>query len=85
MDASSQEVRIKFVDEIFRTETRSSSECSGMNGDGPDIAGEREGLRLTIPLFHSALSYWPCVCVCVCMCGVCVFACACVCVCVCRW
>ena len=37
MDESSEEVKIKFVDEIFRTESRQTSLT---NGDTPDEQGE---------------------------------------------
>ena len=37
MDESSQEVRVKFADEIFRTETR---ETPSLNGDTPDTQGQ---------------------------------------------
>ena len=50
MDASSQEVRIKFVDEIFRIESRSNSDSSVENGDTHD--GENDAHTPILPYPH---------------------------------
>ena len=47
MDASSQEVRIKFVDEIFRIESRSNGDGSAENGDTHD--GENDAHTPILP------------------------------------
>ena len=48
MDAASQVVQIKFVDEVFRIESRSSNDSDDMNGDTPDLDGEEHSCFHTV-------------------------------------